>query len=78
MLVGVYSAGSEPALLLERRGWVWGAQMTCAGGSGRPPMPAAVLVLIIRNISNVLYKWSTNTFDICAVYSTVYNMICLT
>lgn len=51
--VGVFSAGSEPTLLLERRGWVWGAQMICAGGFGCPPMPAAVLVLITCNISAV-------------------------
>lgn len=49
--VGVFSAGWEPGLLLERRGWVWGAQMVCGGGFGLPPTPAAVLVLITRNIS---------------------------
>lgn len=64
--VGVFSAGLEPTLLLERRGWVWGAQMISAGGFGCPPTPAAVLVLITCNISavyvycaqyaNVLYK----------------------
>lgn len=49
--VGVFSAGSEPGLLLQRRGWVWGAQMVCGGGFGRPPTPAAVLVLITCDIS---------------------------
>lgn len=77
--VGGFSAGLELGLLLERRGWVWGAQMVCGGGFGLPPTPTAVLVLITRNISALCIIVCTvckcPTKFTCRVYNTVHDLI---